>query len=103
MSDDLVVKGCYIEATVARMPDAFGNLTTHSPARTVANCRSHGWAFPVGHPIGTGTMCPIGQIEEATEKALARIAAATREAGVDVDLRYEPVAPERHLEPPSSS
>ena len=75
---DLVVKGCYIEAYTTNTPDAYGNLTVASPVRTVASCRSHGWAFPVGHPIGAGTICPIGQIEEATEKALARIAAATR-------------------------
>ena len=67
---------CKVVSFVATVPDAFGNFTTAMTARTVSQCQSHGWSFPVGHPIGEGTMCPIGQIEEATEKALARIAAA---------------------------
>lgn len=42
-------------------------------------CTVHHFVFPVGYPISNGDRCPIGQIEDATERALARIAAASGE------------------------
>ena len=42
-----------------------------------ARCETHG--FDMSHMITfTSELCPIGQIEEATEKALARMAGTTQ-------------------------
>lgn len=40
-------------------------------------CVTHSYVFPPSQLTHGGMLCPIGQIEEATDKALARI--ATRE------------------------
>lgn len=46
-------------------------------ASTVAACETHGWQFNVGTMLTLqSAVCPIGQIENATEEGLARIAAA---------------------------
>lgn len=50
------------------------------PWRAVAQCKTHNWwdvsAATQHLPHGTA-LCPIGRIEEATEAALAKIAAAS--------------------------
>lgn len=45
------------------------------PALAVTRCRTHNFDM-TGTIMTDGTMCPLGRIEDATEKALAAIKAA---------------------------
>ena len=44
-------------------------------AKAITRCETHDWTFE-GHP---SVMCPIGRIEDAAEKAIARICEAAKE------------------------
>lgn len=47
------------------------------PNPVAVRCRTHNFMWPGGGPpVTNATQCPIGQIEDATEKALAQIAEA---------------------------
>lgn len=52
----------------------------NAPMRDVSRCATHQWhdmpAITQNLPGGQTGLCPIGRIEEATDAALARIAAA---------------------------
>jgi hypothetical protein len=43
------------------------------PQETVARCVTHGFDMDARAGVGIATLCPIGKIEEATEKALKEI------------------------------
>jgi hypothetical protein len=58
---------CRWEATVTIEP--FGS------GRTTVRCATHNFAMPWSVPEGT-RFCPIGQIEEARDEAIAAIEAA---------------------------
>lgn len=59
-------------------PTQFPWSPPHGQALGVrAVCRTHNFRWPDGGPpVSNATQCPIGQIEDATERALAQIAAA---------------------------
>lgn len=64
--------------------DSFGGSmhdpNYHSPRLIRSRCKTHGMPMDIRPTTDLRSdVCPIGQIEEATEKALARIAAATGE------------------------
>jgi hypothetical protein len=44
----------------------------NAPAKTVTRCETHDWQF---NGPATG-LCPIGRIDEAADKAIARVRAA---------------------------
>ncbi|BAQ16941.1 hypothetical protein [Methyloceanibacter caenitepidi] len=71
---------CQIVCYALPALDSYGRpfaFPTDAPARVGARCETHG--FDIG---GTahGGLCPIGQIEEATKLALARIQDASKES-----------------------
>lgn len=43
------------------------------PQESVARCVTHGFDMDARAGVGIATLCPIGKIEEATEKALKEI------------------------------
>ena len=55
----------------SHLPNSYGAETN-----VVTVCETHKWTFPEGQPTGAGDFCPIGRIEQATEEALEKIAAA---------------------------
>lgn len=65
---------CRIECFVVPFDHRYPN----SQSVGQCQCATHRWPFPTGAPIGSDDLCPIGRIEDATEKALAAIAAAQR-------------------------
>lgn len=46
-------------------------ISDGATGRAVTVCRTHNWNFPIGGVIQE--RCPLGQIEQATEDAIARI------------------------------
>lgn len=54
------------------------NNYANSPSVAQALCTTHQWMFPQGVPVHDGLQCPIGRIEEATDKALADIESAAK-------------------------
>lgn len=62
------------------MIDPFGRPTTIAGTGiTVAVCETHRWSLgPAMQSAGVPTICPIGRIEEATEKAIADVNAAKK-------------------------
>lgn len=48
------------------------------PARAVCKCDTHNFMLDYGGPYNANTLCPIGQIEEARDEALALIEEANK-------------------------
>jgi hypothetical protein len=61
---------CQMES-FAISSEPFGNAVSYT------TCRTHNWALG-SIPVGPDTQCPIGQIEDACDAAIARIDAAVQ-------------------------
>jgi hypothetical protein len=60
-----------ISYSVPEGPPYYAN----GPTRTVRKCETHGFPMELA---ATDEMCPIGRIEDATDKAIKRIEASAR-------------------------
>ena len=48
-----------------------------SRAVGTSRCETHNWDFGFGYPVGEGTLCPLGRIEQAIEEGLEKLQAHT--------------------------
>lgn len=52
-----------------------GHISANGGMQTKARCVTHGWQFDGGGMLNVHSLCPIGQVEEAGEKAIAELRA----------------------------
>ena len=64
---------CRIILYSVPMTDWSGRLHAGQPPVSQSKCEEHDWMFRPGEPAWEGKICPVGRIEAATEKAIAKL------------------------------
>lgn len=69
------------EIVVYAVPMYGGQPTINAPMTAQGQCQTHHTIFP--GPYFDGQLCPVGQVEQAVEDGLAKIAGAVGQARIE--------------------